>query len=168
MSDACPGCGLIRDTTATAVHRYMTSSPGCWERFGIVLAGQYRPERMPFHQLSVDAYAASHAGDGSQQAVQSVAIHLMTLCLFLENGVDPIHGPRLHRFMVERPVFTALEVPELSGRMNVGDITLDGTNALAEREAWRWARDVWDAHANNHTTVRKWLAQSVLAPGKLG
>jgi hypothetical protein len=135
----------------------MTSSPGCWERFGQVLAEQYRPERMSFHQLSVDAYAASHHGDGSPQAIQSVAIHLMTLCLFIERGTDPVHGPKLHRLMVDRPDFAELEVPNFSGRINVADLTLGATDSQAEEEAWKWARDVWDAHTANHEIVRSWL-----------
>jgi hypothetical protein len=112
---------------------------------------------MSFHQLSVDAYAASHHGDGSPQAIQSVAIHLMTLCLFIERGTDPVHGPKLHRLMVDRPDFAELEVPNFSGRINVADLTLGATDSQAQEEAWKWARDVWDAHTANHEIVRSWL-----------
>lgn len=149
-------------TTATAIHPYMTSSPGCWERFGLILAEQYNPARMPFHQLTVDAYAASHPGlPGSTakdpRSIQSVAIHLMTLCLFVEHDTDPVHGPKLHRLMVERPAFTQLAAPDFAERLNVSDMTLGASDELAREQAWAWARDVWDAHRANHDTVRAWL-----------
>jgi hypothetical protein len=45
---------------------------------------------MTFHQVIVDAYAAQHPGDGAlPQQVQSVGLHLMTLCLFLEMPTTP-------------------------------------------------------------------------------
>lgn len=162
MTEACPGCGVTLETKASTTHPYMSSSPGCWERFGMVLAEQYNPERMPFHQLTVDAYAASHPGiDGSTaddpRSIQSVAIHLMTLCLFIEHNTDPVHGPRLHRLMVERPAFIRLPAPDFSGRINVSEMTLGASLEEAHDQAWAWARDVWDAHVANHDTIRTWL-----------
>lgn len=159
---ACPGCGVVIETEAAATHRYMTSSPGCWDRFGQIMAEQYRADRMSFHQLSVDAFAASHVGDGSPQAIQSVAIHLMTLCLFIEHGTDPVNGPKLHRLMVERPAFTALPAPDFTNRTNVLSMTLGADDDLARAQAWEWARDVWDAHADNQETVRTWLREMEL------
>jgi hypothetical protein len=126
------------------------------------MAEQYRAERMGFHQLSVDAYAVSHSGDGSRQAIQSVAIHLMTLCLFIEHNTDPVHGPRLHRLMVERPAFSSLATPDFLGRMNVLSMTLGASDELARAEAWAWTRDAWEAHTANHDAVRSWLRQMEL------
>lgn len=70
------------------------------------LAAQYQdPSRMSFHQIVVDTYAVQHPDGDDPRAIQPVGIHLMTLCLFLERGTDPALGTRLHRLMVERPVF---------------------------------------------------------------
>ncbi len=79
----------------------MTCSTGCWARYGELLAVQYSdPQRMTFHQLVVDTYAAQHPDGAEPRAVQSVAIHLMTLYLFVERDVNPALGTRLHRRMV--------------------------------------------------------------------
>jgi len=48
---------------------------------------------MAFHQLIVDAYAVQHPGGGDRRAVQSVGIHLMTLAMFIEDGVDQGSAP---------------------------------------------------------------------------
>jgi hypothetical protein len=60
----------------------MTCSPACWARYGELLSVQYSdPERMAFHQLIVDTYAVQHPDGDDPRAIQSVGIHLMTLCL---------------------------------------------------------------------------------------
>ena len=56
--------------------------------------------RRAFHQLVVDAYAVQHPDGADPRAIRSVGIHLMTLCVFIERGVDPALGTRLHRRMV--------------------------------------------------------------------
>lgn len=138
----------------------MTSSPGCWQRYGELLAVQYAdPARMAFHQVVVDCYAVQHPDGGDPRAVQSVAIHLMTLCLFLERGVDPSLGNRLHRPMVERPVFHHLEPPASRGSLTVLDVPVDADAAAARSAAFAWARDVWTAWSAHHAAVRHWLTQ---------
>lgn len=54
------------------------------------------------HQTIVDAYAAQHAGGTSRREIQTVALCLMTLCLFCEDDVDPADGPKLHKQMDRR------------------------------------------------------------------
>lgn len=136
----------------------MTSSAGCWAGFGEVLAGDYASRRrMRVHQLVVDAYAAQHPGDGAlPQQVQSVGLHLMTLCLFLEAGTDPALGTALHRKMVRRPTFTRLE------RSGVGELTWrhlpQGGSTQAFRDAaYEWAESVWCTYEEAQPTVRTWL-----------
>ncbi|MGH3545502.1 MAG: DUF5946 family protein [Mycobacteriales bacterium] len=110
----------------------MTCSPSCWASYGDLLSVQYSdPERMAFHQLVVDAYAVQHPDGDDPRAIQSVGIHLMTLCLFLEHGTHPSLGTRLHRRMVDRPVFHKLEPPPSRGRLTVLDVPLDGDPKIA-------------------------------------
>lgn len=144
-----------------SVHRYMTSSAGCWGGFGEVLAGDYSSrERMCVHQVVVDAYAAQHPGDGSMpQQVQSVGLHLMTLCLFLEQGTDPALGAVLHRKMVRKPSFTRLE------RTGVGELTWrhlpkSGDPDTFREAAYGWATSVWRTYQDAQPTVRLWLRDS--------
>jgi hypothetical protein len=156
----CPGCeGLFPDVDGPS-HRYMTGSPGCWRAFGELLAADYgSAERMAFHQVNVDAYAAQHPGADGPQQVQSVGLHLMTLCLFLEQGADPARGPALHRRMVRRPAFTRLHRSG-PGALTVRHVPVDGPVEDARRAAYAWAEAVWASYREEHPTVRSWLRQS--------
>jgi transcriptional regulator GlxA family with amidase domain len=54
----------------------MVGSPGCWRAFGELLAADYASsERMSFHQVVVDAYAAQHPGDGASPLLPEVLVH---------------------------------------------------------------------------------------------
>lgn len=81
---------------------------------------------MAFHQVVVDAYAAQHPATDGPQQVQSVGLHLMTLCLFMEGGVDPKLGTALHRKMLGRRAFRWLR------RSGPGALTLLRLPAGAE------------------------------------
>ena len=161
--ELCPGCGVQLPKVTGPTHRYMTSSPSCWRHYGELLAAQYQePERMSFHQLVVDAYAVQHPGQtrDDPRAVQSVAIHLMTLCLFLERGADPALGTRLHKHMVDRPVFHWLDPPSTRGQLTVADVATGPDAAAARSLTYAWAADAWAAWGSHHKTVRRWLDES--------
>ena len=161
---SCPGCAGAFPDVDGPTHPYMESSPGCWRSFGEVLAADYSSsDRMAFHQIVVDAYAAQHPGAGDRRQVQSVGLHLMTLCLFLDHDVDPAQGPQLHRRMVRRPEFRRLH------RSGAGDLTVAHLAAGAAVETVRqaadeWARTVWTSYEQEHATVRGWLRQAGFEP----
>jgi hypothetical protein len=148
----------------------MISTPSCFARFGQLLADEYSdPERMSIHQIVVDAYAVQHPGTSlpgapnfelDPRSIQSVGIHLMTLCLFIERGVDPAEGPRLHRKMVERPVFMHLERPASMGPLTVADVELGVSLEIAKPQVYAWGKSAWITYAHHHETVRGWLASS--------
>jgi hypothetical protein len=147
----------------------MTSSPECWAAFGSLLAVQYNdPKRMEYHQLLVDAYAVQHPGsdpgDADPRAVQSVAIHLMTLCLFLEHGANPAWGTQLHKTMVKRPSFHPLPTPESLGTLTVASMPVDADPASARAAAYAWARSAWAAWSDHHDVIEDWLVESGLIP----
>ena len=92
----CPGCRLLLPEGEGATHPYIGSSPACWALFGDILAREYSdPAYFRRHQLTVDTYAVQHPGRPERRSVQSVALHLVTLCLILEDGADPGDGPTL-------------------------------------------------------------------------
>lgn len=135
----------------------MTSSPGCWKAFGELLAADYSsPQRMAFHQVVVDAYAAQHPGGGARQQVQSVGLHLMTLCLVLEHGADPSNGTRLHRLMIGRPAFHRLSRSG-PGSLTLLHVPVSADAETARRAAFEWAAAVWESYRQKHDTVREWL-----------
>lgn len=112
--------------------------------------------------MIVDAYAAQHAGGTSRREVQSVALCLMTLCLFIENDVDPAQGPALHKQMVvHRPNFVWLAPPKQLGSMTVADVLIardKDEHCLLVRA---WGNQVWQAWATHHATIRAWNNQAL-------
>ncbi len=141
----------------------MTCSPACWLRYGELLAVQYAdPQRMAFHQLIVDTYAVQHPDGDDPRAIQSVGIHLMTLCLFLERATNPSLGTRLHRRMVDRPVFHQLKPPSSRGLLTMLDVPLEGNPDIARAASYAWADDAWRAWAAHHQTVREWVDKAGL------
>lgn len=117
---------------------------------------------MAFQQLVVDAYAVQHPGGDDPRAVQSVGIHLMTLCMFIEQGTDPALGTRLHRRMVRRPVFHRLNPPASRGALTVLNVRLDASADQVRLHAYGWAQEAWRAWKAHHVTVRGWLTDSGL------
>ncbi len=84
---SCRGCF---DDVEGPVHKYMSSSAGCWAAFGEVLAREYSDAAyFEVHRLSVDAYAVQHPGQVSKQTIGSIGVHLMRLCLFHEHDLTP-------------------------------------------------------------------------------
>lgn len=159
-SAECPGCGLLLDVEHGPTHRYMTASPACWRYFSELLATCYsEADRLSFRQVIVDAYAAQHPGEGRREQVQSVGIHLMTLCLFLEHEVDPSRGSELHRRMIRRPTFHRI-LPKESTRVTVRHVPLDGPAGNARNRAFEWSRAVWTLYSDDHETVRSWLREA--------
>jgi hypothetical protein len=142
------------------MHPYMTSSQGCWAAFGELVAADYSsPGRMAFHQVVVDSYAAQHPGGGNRRQVQSVGLHLMTLCLFLEHDVDPALGSALHRRMIRRPAFARLSRSG-PGRLAVTHVPTTGPCSVARDAAYEWARAVWETYEHAWPVVTGWLHEA--------
>lgn len=158
----CPGCEVLLPIVAGPTHAYIGASPACWARFGEVLAREYQePAWFRAHQITVDAYAAQHPGVPERRSVQSVALHLMTLGMVLERGLDSAVGPVLHKRMSKRPEFRWLEPPSMAGRMTVLDVLGARDPDEHGRLVRDWGKDVWAAWAAHHSTVRSWVDQSL-------
>ena len=159
---ACPGCGARLPPVDAPAHPYIGASTGCWALYGRVLERAYAdPVCRDVLQLVVDAYACQHPGEPGRRSAQSVGIHLMTLCMVLEDGADPRDGPRLHKRMVARPAFAWLEPPAHRGAAAAHALAESPTPAAYVDGAWAFARDVWRAWAPHHATVRGWIAPSL-------
>ncbi|MBA3839846.1 MAG: hypothetical protein H0X55_06055 [Thermoleophilaceae bacterium] len=158
----CPGCGALLPAEDGPTHPYIRASPACWARYGEVLAREFGdPDYFALHQLTVDAYAVQHPGVAERRAIQSVGLHLMTLCMVIEDGADPREGPKLHRRMVRRPAFEWLDPPPMDGRLTVAAILPAQSPSEHERLVRAWARDVWEAWTPHHETVRRWVRHSL-------
>lgn len=162
-TDRCPGCGMMAPEGSTPVPPEYRASSGCWQRYGELLARSYdAPEHRSVHQLVVDTYVAQHPADASRRSVQQLALCLMTLDLFLEQGWDVKLGPQLHqRMMANLPELHALDPPETWTDLTVEHV-LAVEDAATYRELVRaWSQQVWSRWRDHHLTIRRWNDQAL-------
>jgi uncharacterized protein DUF5946 len=157
---ACPSCGAVCDDVAGPTHPYVVSSPACWAAFGALQADEMaRFGYPPMHGLVVDAYAASHGGDGSDRRDrQSVWIHLIALCAVLERGETPtgrvallqrLTTPKLRWPLLDRPSgVPALDHTHAVGATDVGEYT---------HRVREWAGAVWSFWSDEHKHITNML-----------
>lgn len=155
---ACPGCGVDLPARPGPTHRYLESTPACWEKFGELLAREFGdPTYWPPHPLTVDAYAAQHPGVQGSQTTHSAAFHLVGLCLVVERGVDLLYAARMRRRAEGFPeTLPWLEPPVPLGPITVLDVLRATTGEEHARRVREWAGSVWEAWSVHHETVRAW------------
>ncbi|MGH8372953.1 MAG: DUF5946 family protein [Gammaproteobacteria bacterium] len=156
----CQGCGGLFPDIEGPSHRYMESCPGCWAAFGEVLAREYSdPAYMVVHRLSVDTYAAQHPGRPSRQSIQSVGLHLIRLCLLLEQGTDTSHANEAMLAATKiKHTFKWLEPPTSLGSMTVADVVAATTVETHVQGVKTWANVVWQAWSPHHATIHNWIS----------
>lgn len=162
---SCGGCGADVPDVDGASHPYIVASPGCWQLYGEWMARRSDvvggdPVVNAHH---VDCYAVQHP-DGAEQdrrQRQSVAIHLITLCLLVEDDQPP-HRAVHARARATRTVRAATGLddwPVLAPPADRGTTTLvDVARSRGQVEAvfWRWVEDCWGAWHEHHPVVRSW------------
>jgi hypothetical protein len=169
----CPGCGLQALPGGIPPNGALNASPECWamhaELVGFELGNALLVGR--YHQLTVDAYGAQHAGPpGGRRSY--VAYSLAGLYLALERGWTGIQVRSFHAKM-GRPDTTWPELrrPLSTGVLTVADVVAAGARlASADGHAEtveRWARSVWDAWADQHEAVRA-LTHRLLERAQMG
>lgn len=164
---ACFGCGAVVPDIDGPTHAYLLSAPGCWQRFGEVLAAEFsNPARWPAHQLTVDTYAVQHPSP-DRRGRQSVALHLMGLCLQLEHGLPAGQVPPLRATYLERHrdgAFPDLQPKPGRYALTVTDVV--GATCPQEHRARvrRWAESAWQAWEAHHDRVREWAGQNLHPP----
>jgi Family of unknown function (DUF5946) len=165
---SCCGCGGMFSEIEGPVHRYMESCPGCWAVFGEVLAREYGDVAFAAaHPLTVDSYAVQHPGRPSPQSIQSVGLHLISLCLVLEYGVPMGEATAaLPNVARQKKELVWLEPPLHRGEITIRDVHAAREARAHARRVWDWAGSVWSAWSEHRTTVRSWV--KLLAPGQRG
>jgi hypothetical protein len=159
----CAGCGGFFPDIDGPVHRYMESSPGCWATFGEILAREYSdPTYREVHRLTVDAYAAQHPGTPSRQSIQSVGVHLIRLCLFLEHGLMEENANNIMLKAAKRKgAFFWLEPPASLGQLTIADVVKTRTSQEHKNAVKAWSQSVWKAWRPHHDTIKMWLSQEI-------
>ena len=160
---ACEGCGALLPIHNGPAHPYMRSSAACWAAYGEVLAREYSDAAFAMiHRLGVDAYAVQHPGQPSPQSIQSVAVHLIRLCLLLDEGAEI---GRANELMVAatkmKKHFVWLTPPPSRGAITVADLHRARSAAEHVEVERSWAEAAWQAWSPHHATIRTWLPANV-------
>ena len=152
---ACPGCGLEMPRSGAAYDRKFHASAECWSLFEEVIAKEFQNAVLfaQAHQLTVDAYAAQHAG--GRHPDKSVCIHLTGLHLALERGLAPLERPRRMQALAARTTWPHFEPPTERASLTICDVALaDGPEEHAARVR-EWAAQVWKIWRPHHGAVRE-------------
>ena len=149
----------------------MQASAGCWQLYGELNARACVDSAVPvLHTHSVDCYAVQHPGDAEhdRRQRQSIAVHLISLCLLLEFDQPPAAAAQ-RRGRTSRVVLGHLRLPDwpyLPAPSRRGVVTAADVHASANPEQYaddlqEWAQAAWGAWAAHHVTVRQWAATAV-------
>lgn len=142
---------------------YFHASPECWTVFGEVLAAEYSNAVLfgQVHQITVDAYAAQHAG--GQHPDKSVGIHLCGLYLVFVKDARPMAvAPMLHEIANSVVAWPEFPRPTATASHTILAVALCAgdweTHVSTVRE---WALDVWRSWQPQHRVVHE-LVQRVI------
>jgi Family of unknown function (DUF5946) len=159
-TQTCQGCGLVLPRAEGPTHAYIGASPACWALYERISGAPFaRTLGTRSRRLTEDAYAVQHPGMPDRRSVQSVAVHLMGLCVLLERkGEQRRLVPVLGRMPARRTLdLHWLEPPARNGRLTVSDALAGGSGDGHADAVEAWARSVWLAWRMHHETVRGWL-----------
>jgi hypothetical protein len=155
MTERCVGCGATVEKIEGPVHRYMTSAPGCWARYGELLGAlAIAPSLQAARVMCVDAYAAQHPGTPNPQAIQSVATHLINIHAYVVRK-RPVSIPRISG---PKGVFHWMTPPSFASARTVFDVPVDATGEALTAAARAWAESVWAAWSPHHAQIESWSA----------
>jgi hypothetical protein len=170
---ACPGCGALLPHGDGPTHRYIGASPACWAVVCALGVGEPPVAPSPLAPLLVDAYAAQHPGVPSDQSIQSVAVHLITLYGVLVRGHAPADAIELRTRPLrehtgsKRGRFRWLAPPALDGTVTVAAVAAGATPEERGALVDRCVRSVWTAWAAAYEpTIAGWYERYVL-PARL-
>jgi len=155
----CMGCGGLFPDIDGPVHRYMESSPGCWQPYGEVLSREYsEPAYADVLRWTVDTYAVQHPGTPSRQSIQSVGVHLIRLCFFHEHELSPENAnDAMLAAGKNKHSFTWLEPPTTPTLLTAADVAKTQTVEEHKSAVRAWAQSVWEYWSPHHDTIRSWL-----------
>jgi len=163
LVDPCAGCGARFPPVATdETHAYIGASPACWAAFGELLAREFGdPSYGWIHRHTVDVYTLQHPGTDDRRQRQSVALHLIGLCQWLEHGMDQRRlnatTQRLASANRDWPWLT----PPATYELTVQDALAATTAAEHGTIVRRWAEAVWEAWSDHHELVRRWATEAL-------
>ncbi len=163
LEERCPGCGgRYGPMPAVETHDYIGASPACWTAFSELLAREFQdPAYGWIHRHTVDAYTVQHPGLQDRRQRQSVALHLIGLCHWLEHGMTPHQmNPLTQRLANSGIEWPWLEAPA-TYELTVQDVLAATSADEHGRYVRRWGASVWDAWTAHHDLIRRWAAEAL-------
>lgn len=163
VSEACPGCGarfapLPHDET----HRYIGASSACWAAFGELLAREFHDVAYGrVHRHTVDVYSVQHPGTDERRQRQSVALHLIGLCHWLEHGLDTARLNAITQRLADADRSWPWLPPPAEFEMTVQDVLVARDGPEHVQLVRRWAQTTWDRWSDAHALVRTWAQESL-------
>ncbi len=161
--ECCVWCGLKTEKSAGAVHRYLESSPGCWAKYGELLAREYENyEYMSVHELTVDAYALQHPGKESPQTIGSIYIHLASLYSYFMFGRRISELSSIRKKMTRyKDTFVWLTPPEDLKAITVADILESKTAVQHCANVKKWAEYLFETWGIHHSKIANILVTNL-------
>jgi hypothetical protein len=142
----------------------MDASPGCWQLYCELQDWKHSligDDEITTAQHLVDAYAAQHATNPDRRNRQSVTVHLMSLCAFLEFDMSG----KQRRTMIGN--WTHHDYPLLQPRPDYYPITVrDVKDAIGDERGRQdvvegMATSTWSAWSIHHREIRTLVASSL-------
>jgi hypothetical protein len=170
-TETCPDCRVVLPKFDGPVHRYLGASPSCWAMYSALGAGEPPIAPGPFNALLVDAYTTQHPGVPSNQAIQSVAVHLLTLYGIFERGV-PIERAIWLRTRGLRDGshhkherFTWLTPPSFADSLKIADIVAASTPQARTARLSDYVHDVWSVwwSTDHADTIVQWYERYIMS-----
>lgn len=161
--EVCPGCrSVFRSQPHLETHPYIGASPACWAAFGGLMAREFSdPSYGAVHRHTVDVYAAQHPGVDGRRQRQSVAVHLVAICGWLEHEMGPdALLPMTTRLTDYKREWPRLE-PPTAYELAVLDVLRARTGAECRDLVRAWGTAVWNAWSSHQPQVREWTADAM-------
>lgn len=160
MLERCVGCAAEYEAIDGPVHKYMTSSPACWSRYGELL-GVFAvdPSLAQSRLYCVDAFAVQHPGTPNPQAIQSVAVHLLNMYGYLVQGL-PVTPPKLAG---HKGAFRRLEPLAKPAALTVRDVPIAGSADAIVDASRAWVDAAWTAWKDHHGQIAEWHAKYAIS-----
>jgi len=158
MTEKCNSCGAETPLSNTGVtHAYLNSSPGCWARYGEVLAREYSDQRyFSVHALTVDAYTLQHPGQESSKTRNSLNLHLASLYAYYHKHVELHELSSLKGHLVNfKNQFQWLPPPKDLGSITVNRIWGANTAQQHRERVIEWGEIVLDCWSEYHDYIEK-------------
>lgn len=162
ITEPCPGCGArFLPQAIDEAHPYIGASAACWAAYGELLAREFGDAAYGrVHRHSADVYAVQHPGTGDRRQRQSVALHLVALCRWLEDGWGTARlNAETQRLASASRSWPWLD-PPASYAVTVLDVLEARTGADHADLVRRWAEATWHAWSAHHATVRRWVTDA--------